>query len=162
MIKLQEEGKLIKIKNTWWKKEDGCSSIDSGEQGGGDAAELGIGNVGGVFLVLGIGLGCAFVIGILEFLWNTRKIAVETKVTQKEALKNELKFALNFWITNKPVNASEPEPVEDEGDIIGLDYEGAKPYSRQQSETISHKIKAISMTNLNKIEKFFNKKNDKE
>lgn len=111
--------------------------------------------------MLGIGIACAFVIGILEFLWNCRKIAVETKVTQREALKQELLFALNFSINNKPVNATEPEPAEEEN--LALDFdEGGKTYSRQQSETISHKIKTISMTNLNKIENFFSKKNEKK
>lgn len=106
-------------------------------------------------------MGCAFILGILEFLWNIRKIAVETKVTQMEALKSELSFALNFWITNKPVAPSEAEPEEGEEDI-DLDYDAQKSYLRQQSDTLSHKIKAISMTNLNKIEKFFNKKSEKD
>lgn len=166
VIKLQEEGKLIKIKNTWWKKEDGCSSQDTGEAGGGDAAELGIGNVGGVFLVLGIGLSCAFLIGILEFLWSVRKLAVETKVTQTQALKSELSFALNFSISNKPVPPSEPEvEPEEEEEVIGMitfEPPATKSYLRQQSDNFSQKIKAMSVTNMNKIGKMFNKKSDKE
>lgn len=44
------------------------------------AAELGIDNVGGVFVVLGFGCFFAFFIGIAEFLWNVRQVAVEEKV----------------------------------------------------------------------------------
>lgn len=78
---------------------------------------------------------------------------------QLEILKSELKFAANFWITDKPVSPSEPEPEEDEEEIVS---EKSKGYSRQQSETISNKIKTISMTNLNKIGNIFNRKSEKQ
>jgi uncharacterized membrane protein len=45
-----------------------------------DDAELGIDNVGGVFLVLGIGVFAAYLIVIFEFLWNVKSAAVEKKV----------------------------------------------------------------------------------
>uniref|UniRef100_A0A336KHH4 CSON010578 protein n=1 Tax=Culicoides sonorensis TaxID=179676 RepID=A0A336KHH4_CULSO len=133
VIKLQEEGKLLTIKDKWWKIDDGCSKKESGDSGDSDAAELSIGAVGGVFLVLGCGIGCAFVIGILEFLWNVRKIAVESKIPQSQALKSELLFALNFWITNKPVNPVESEAPEEEEDEEDRDenYDCSKAYSRQ-------------------------------
>lgn len=37
-------------------------------------------NVGGVFLVLGVGCLFALIIAIIEFLWNVKKVAVEEKV----------------------------------------------------------------------------------
>jgi glutamate receptor, ionotropic, invertebrate len=45
-----------------------------------DENELGIVNVGGVFLVLGFGVLCAYIISICEFLWNIKTVAVEEKV----------------------------------------------------------------------------------
>lgn len=50
------------------------------EAGGGDAAELGIDAVGGVFVVLGFGCLFALIVAILEFLWNVKKVAIEEKV----------------------------------------------------------------------------------
>lgn len=44
------------------------------------AAELGIGNVGGVFVVLLLGCTCASILGIVEFLWNVKDLAIEEKV----------------------------------------------------------------------------------
>ncbi|CAG2064811.1 unnamed protein product, partial [Timema podura] len=38
-------------------------------------------NVGGVFLVVVLGCVAAFLVSLLEFLWNCRKIAVEEKVS---------------------------------------------------------------------------------
>jgi glutamate receptor, ionotropic, invertebrate len=43
--------------------------------------ELGLGNVGGVFVVLIGGMVGAFLVAVMEFLWNTRKIAVEERVS---------------------------------------------------------------------------------
>lgn len=37
-------------------------------------------NVGGVFVVLGIGCGLSAVMGMLEFLWNVREVAIEQRV----------------------------------------------------------------------------------
>lgn len=44
------------------------------------AAELGLANVGGVFVVLALGCVAALLMAILEFVWNIRKIAVEEEV----------------------------------------------------------------------------------
>lgn len=47
---------------------------------GASAEELGVDNVGGVFVVLGIGCGIAAAMGISEFLWHVREVAIEQKV----------------------------------------------------------------------------------
>lgn len=39
--------------------------------------------MGGVFVVLGIGIFFAFILSVLEFLWNIRKVAVIEKVSSK-------------------------------------------------------------------------------
>lgn len=60
------------------------------ESVGGDAAssaELGIDNVGGVFVVLGSGCGAAFLIAVIEFLWNVKEVAVDEKVIIVEVSK---------------------------------------------------------------------------
>lgn len=38
-------------------------------------------NVGGVFVVLASGCTVALIIGVLEFLWNVRKVAVDERVS---------------------------------------------------------------------------------
>lgn len=45
------------------------------------SAELDLDNVGGVFVVLFGGMGIAFLIALLEFLWNVRKVAVDEQVS---------------------------------------------------------------------------------
>ena len=86
---MQEEGKLHKLKQKWWvdrnKKPDN-TTCDLTDTGGGDTLELGMGNVGGVFLVLSFGLLVATIVGILDFLWNIRTIAIEDKVSQPPTL----------------------------------------------------------------------------
>jgi hypothetical protein len=56
-----------------------CPQQDANESSE-DSNKLGLENVGGVFVVLIAGTLAAFVMAILELLWNCRKIAVAEKV----------------------------------------------------------------------------------
>lgn len=59
--------------------EGNCEQeVESKSEG---AEELGIANVGGVFVVLALGCSCAMLLGIVEFLWNVKDVAIEEKVT---------------------------------------------------------------------------------
>ncbi|XP_017787966.1 PREDICTED: glutamate receptor ionotropic, kainate 2-like isoform X3 [Habropoda laboriosa] len=105
ILMLQEKGVLQDLKTKWWKERGGglCSKTDAEPT---MSSELGLANVGGVFLVLLIGCCGSFVIAVCEFLWNVRKVAVKEKVTPWEALVAELKFAVNIWAETKPVKIS--------------------------------------------------------
>lgn len=48
-----------------------------------DSNKLGMSNVGGVFVVLIAGCIIAFLVSILEFMWNVRKVAVHEKVMHR-------------------------------------------------------------------------------
>ncbi|XP_076246197.1 glutamate receptor ionotropic, kainate 2 isoform X2 [Calliopsis andreniformis] len=104
ILKLQENGILQDLKKKWWQERGGGLCLSSQEPV--NSSELGIANVGGVFLVLLFGCCGSFVIGIFEFLWNVRKVAVKEKVTPWEALVAESKFAVNIWAETKPVKIS--------------------------------------------------------
>nr|CAD7400869.1 unnamed protein product [Timema cristinae] len=101
ILELTERGILTKLKDKWWKVHDGtgCSAIIVKPS----SDELDMANVGGVFLVVVLGCVAAFLVSLLEFLWNCRKIAVEEKITPWEAIVSEFKFAINLSLTNKPV-----------------------------------------------------------
>ncbi|KAF2904860.1 hypothetical protein ILUMI_01331 [Ignelater luminosus] len=105
ILKFQETGYLQTLKDKWWKElnkgESTCEEEDSSPSDG----SLTLGNVGGVFLVLGIGLVVSFLISVVEFLWNVRNISVEEHISYWDALAIELKFAVNFWVTKKAVKA---------------------------------------------------------
>ncbi|KAL6428824.1 hypothetical protein ACFW04_007993 [Cataglyphis niger] len=102
ILKLGEKGELQKLKKRWWQ-ENGGGQCKKDEEVKSATSELGIANVGGVFLVLGVGCVASLIVAIFEFLWNIRKVAVREKITPKEALIAELKFAVNIWATKKPV-----------------------------------------------------------
>ncbi|XP_024085331.1 glutamate receptor ionotropic, kainate 2-like [Cimex lectularius] len=110
VLKLQESGKLAKIKEKWWKV--GKCRDDIGHK----SDELGMDNVGGIFLVLLVGCACAFVQVIIEFLWNIRKVAVREKLSLHEAFYFEIKFALNCGAVSKPVRFTEEEDRFSVGD----------------------------------------------
>ncbi|KAG7201434.1 hypothetical protein KM043_004194 [Ampulex compressa] len=106
ILTLQEKGTLQELKNKWWQEMGGGLCKKDTEETSTSSSELGLPNVGGVFLVLLCGCGASFVIAVFEFLWNIRKVAVKEKITPWEALVAELKFAVNIWAETKPVKIS--------------------------------------------------------
>lgn len=68
----------------------GGGSCEGAEEGDADTPELGLENVGGVFLVLGLGLLAAMVLGCSEFLWNVKTVAIEEKVSSLLKLTSKL------------------------------------------------------------------------
>ncbi|CAG9787776.1 unnamed protein product [Diatraea saccharalis] len=103
VLKLAESGKLVELKNRWWQAPASGAYAEDGAAG-----ELGVDNVGGVFVVLGVGCGIAAGMGVFEFLMHVREVAIEQKMTQTDAFWAELIFALSFWETEKPVQHSRP------------------------------------------------------
>ena len=81
ILRLQEKTVLTELKNKWWKRMRGGGQCDSEKSKKGGHNELGLQNVGGVFVVLVGGLGIAFVISILEFIHKSRKNAEDDRVT---------------------------------------------------------------------------------
>ncbi|XP_055381684.1 glutamate receptor ionotropic, kainate 2-like [Condylostylus longicornis] len=108
MLKLGETGKLVELKRRWWKEKYGGGECPA-EAGGGDSLELRMGNVGGVFLALGIGLIAAFIIGFIEYFYSVQSVALEQKISMSQAFIDETMFALKFWETKKPVRTPKSE-----------------------------------------------------
>ncbi|CAD7092223.1 unnamed protein product [Hermetia illucens] len=82
VLKLQEEGKLHILKTRWWKEKRGGGACRTEPSKSTSAAnELGLANVGGVFVVLMGGMGVACVIAVCEFVWKSRKVAVEERLS---------------------------------------------------------------------------------
>ncbi|XP_063826737.1 glutamate receptor ionotropic, kainate 2 isoform X1 [Ostrinia nubilalis] len=95
VLKLQEEGKLHILKTKWWKeKRGGGSCRDDTSKSSSTANELGLGNVGGVFVVLMGGMGVACVIAVCEFVWKSRKVAVDERASLCSEMASELRSAL--------------------------------------------------------------------
>lgn len=82
ILKLQESGTLHVLKDRWWRQRHGggmCSKDETNTAG--SASALSLANVGGVFVVLGAGLGTACIVAIVEFIWKSRKIDSEERVS---------------------------------------------------------------------------------
>ncbi|KAG7298971.1 hypothetical protein JYU34_017442 [Plutella xylostella] len=98
VLKLQEEGKLHILKTKWWKeKRGGGSCRDDTSKSSSTANELGLANVGGVFVVLMGGMGVACVIAVCEFVWKSRKVAVDERKEEASLcseMASELRSAL--------------------------------------------------------------------
>ncbi|KAJ8910754.1 hypothetical protein NQ315_017211 [Exocentrus adspersus] len=107
VLRLQEMGELLRLKDKWWKELNRGGQCTRDKDAVEDtAAELGLDHVGGVFVVLAGGVCVALVIAICEFFWNVRKVAVVEHLSVKEAFYKELKFAMNIWARQKKVMSS--------------------------------------------------------
>lgn len=76
ILRLQEKTVLTDLKEKWWKKRRGGGKC-SGEESKSSTAysELGLQNVGGVFVMLVAGLCTAVLLAIVEFVLNSKKVA---------------------------------------------------------------------------------------
>lgn len=91
--------------------------------------------------------------GILEFLWNVRKVAVDEMVTPWEALKAELYFALNIFITSKPVHNTLSESSSSKSSSKSSKSRDASE-SRSTTANVLH-----AASSLMRLDKIFNKNN---
>ncbi|CAG4929969.1 unnamed protein product [Colias eurytheme] len=101
LIQLKETGEIQKLKDLWWKEKRGggkCGKKQDQEQ-----KQLGMKNMLGAFVVLGVGCCIGLLISTLDMLWGVFKRSVKYNTTFKYELIEELKFALKFSGDIKPV-----------------------------------------------------------
>ncbi|XP_022247281.1 glutamate receptor ionotropic, kainate 1-like [Limulus polyphemus] len=73
ILELQEDGILYLLKEKWWFRKYGGHCKHEETSHSASTNELGLANVGGVFVVLLTGLGLACMISMIEFILKTRR-----------------------------------------------------------------------------------------
>ncbi|XP_023937960.2 glutamate receptor ionotropic, kainate 2-like [Bicyclus anynana] len=107
ILQLQEQGKISRMKDKWWKEKRGGGVCADDDEGSGDAQPLVLANVGGVFIVLAAGSGMAVICAFVEMMFDVWLTARRVKVSFKEELIAELKFIFSFSGDVKPVRHRE-------------------------------------------------------
>lgn len=94
ILKLQEDGSLQNLYSKWWKQNGAlnCDVVDDKKKD--SANELGLANVGGVFVVLVVGLCLSVIVAILEFIWKARQQVDSDDEPLKTQIMRDCKFAL--------------------------------------------------------------------
>ncbi|GFX39507.1 glutamate receptor ionotropic, kainate 2 [Trichonephila clavipes] len=105
ILALQESQQLQILKDKWWKASERCPDDSSSS-----SAEMGIRNVGGVFLVLGIGSCLGALIVVLEFIWKANKMLDREPIPLM--LWHELKATLSCRGSTRPAPKDEEPSVE--------------------------------------------------
>ncbi|CAH1402280.1 unnamed protein product [Nezara viridula] len=100
VVRLQENGKLTQLKDKWWKEKRGGGACTSGTEEG-EASELNLNNVGGVFVVLVAGCLIGVLLSFCEVLWDISQR--DEKISFKHELMEEIKFIIKCKGTVKPV-----------------------------------------------------------
>lgn len=86
ILQLQERGRLHELKNDWWSQRSTCGDKEVTKGASAMANELGLANVGGVFVVLAGGSITAVIICIGEFIWKMKKIPRTERVSSPLSL----------------------------------------------------------------------------
>ncbi|GBN97985.1 hypothetical protein AVEN_13434-1, partial [Araneus ventricosus] len=102
ILKLQELGQLHTFKERWWKQKKGGGSCAQSPKASGSVNELGLGNVGGVFVVMLLGILLSAVMGVIEFFWFQRKLEKEREMSLFKLLMREIKYAVTCGSSSKP------------------------------------------------------------
>ena len=106
ILQLQEGGVLHTLKNRWWSEKLGggsCGPKDGAQKAAGAASELGLANVGGVFVVLAGGSAIAIFICISEFIWKMKQIPRSERDHIAVELMRELKHVICCYGSTRPV-----------------------------------------------------------
>ncbi|KAK7071641.1 hypothetical protein SK128_027199 [Halocaridina rubra] len=136
ILSLQEGGKLQELRTRWWKhRKGGGQCKDDESKSSSKANELGLNNVGGVFVVLLAGMGLASVVAVCEFVWKSRKLATEEHASVWTEMSKELRVALSCdSSTSRPIRKKAMIPGEQETNgtsYLSLNTYGP-PYSASQ------------------------------
>ncbi|XP_037083604.1 glutamate receptor ionotropic, kainate 2-like isoform X3 [Pollicipes pollicipes] len=93
ILELQEKAVIHTLYNKWWKDNVGsCNRDDKNKES--KASELGVANIGGVFVVLLCGLAFAVCVAIVEFCWTAKRNAQLDKQSLCSEMVEELCFAM--------------------------------------------------------------------
>ncbi|XP_001968234.3 glutamate receptor ionotropic, kainate 3 [Drosophila erecta] len=105
ILKLSERGELYDLKQKWWKNPN-TSCFEEPDP---DATpDMTFEQLRGIFYTLYAGILIAFLIGITEFLLYVQQVALEERLTFKDAFKKEIRFVLCVWNNRKPIVAGTP------------------------------------------------------
>ncbi|CAH1103684.1 unnamed protein product [Psylliodes chrysocephalus] len=99
ILKLQEEGILLELKQKWWSAEEPCSIDEE------SSVQMKPENVAGLFVILGVGIVIAFGVAVFEFVWNAKRVAKEEGITYCEAVCDGLKMASSIWTNRRKIRS---------------------------------------------------------
>lgn len=80
---LHEDHTIKSLRNKWWKEKNVPVDIDGVKRNCTkveDDDTTDVAHIYGIFVVLAVGMVLSLIAGIIEFLWNVRKISIEQKV----------------------------------------------------------------------------------
>ncbi|XP_034829301.1 glutamate receptor ionotropic, kainate 2-like [Maniola hyperantus] len=134
ILQLQEQGKIARMKDKWWKEKRGGGMCADDDEGSGDAQPLVLANVGGVFIVLAAGSGMAAMCAFIEMIFDVWLTSHRVKVPFKDELIAELKFIFSFSGDVKPVRHRESSGSGSKESKKDEDKEEEDPESHRESE----------------------------
>ncbi|XP_034246071.1 glutamate receptor ionotropic, kainate 2-like [Thrips palmi] len=101
VLRMQETGRMMEMKDKWWKNKRGGGACIGPTVT--DVNELNMDNVGGVFLVLVSGSVLAIFVAVAELALNVYRTAVKEKLSFRDEFLEEVRFIRKWSGSVKPV-----------------------------------------------------------
>uniref|UniRef100_A0A2C9M9Z3 Glutamate receptor 1 n=1 Tax=Biomphalaria glabrata TaxID=6526 RepID=A0A2C9M9Z3_BIOGL len=115
ILRLKENQFIDQLYTRWWTKEMEAANCDTEKSASASSAnELGVENVGGVFVVLMGGVVVGFFVSLCEFIWKARKNAKKDKQTLCSEMSEEFRFAVHCFGSKKTKKKQDDE-ITDNG-----------------------------------------------
>ncbi|XP_054153108.1 glutamate receptor ionotropic, kainate 2-like [Oppia nitens] len=128
ILKLQEDGVLYQLKERWWKQKGGGQCIAKSSS---SLTELGLKNLGGVFLVLVGGSIVAVLMALCEFVYKVKKEVKEENFAIE--LMDDIKFAMRCQISSKPTRSKSKRSLTGSRSFTGSRSESTPKLNSQLS-----------------------------
>ena len=148
-MRLGERGELFKLKNKWWKNHNNTCDVE--EENDSETPDMTFSEVRGIFYTLAVGVFIAYTIGIIEFLMYTQTVAVEEKITFKEAFIKEFKFVLCVWNNKKPIVVTPTNSSRSSSRMSGKSGKSTKSSKNSPSDEVQERksIKSFKSAIMN-------------
>ncbi|BHF69064.1 hypothetical protein SprV_0301210500 [Sparganum proliferum] len=94
ILQLQRSQTLEEMRRYWWGNYSIVEPCNDQPKKSADATSLGVEQVGGCFVMVLVGLGASFLVGLTEFLYKAHQRSKVTKRSMHEEVAREFRFSM--------------------------------------------------------------------
>ncbi|XP_053947507.1 glutamate receptor ionotropic, kainate 2-like [Anastrepha ludens] len=133
LLELQEQGALARLKKKWWNEVG--AGVCNKKTGNGNAEALNLNNLGGVFLVLGVGSGLSLVYGIVMWCIHIARKARYYEVPFGAAFLEECRIAVDFANNERILKTAQSVYSRSRNSLVSIDSIEMDPEIEDNSQS---------------------------
>ncbi|XP_067619823.1 glutamate receptor ionotropic, kainate 2-like isoform X2 [Eurosta solidaginis] len=119
LLELREQGVLARLKNKWWNEVG--AGVCNKQSDNSNAKPLDLSNLGGVYLVLGVGSGLSLIYGVVMWFIYVARKARYYEVPFKAALIEEFRIAIDFGSNERLLKTVQSVYSRSRNSLVSID-----------------------------------------